>query len=664
MRFRQEIPAWHSVPGAENDKKVRGAALSSEHAEHSMQTVSLTDSVVPLPSARRQVPPNRLYRMREWFAMPKNLVHVGVFVVYLAVVITVMCFHEPWFDEAQAWLIARDCSWHDLLFSRTHYEGHPPLWWTLLAIPAKTGVPYEIGLKGVQLLTAALMIWLLVFRTALPELLKVVLPFSYFLCYLYAVVSRPYALLIAAMLLVGLAWEHKDEHPWRLALSMMLLCLASSYGLAIAASAASVWVLGVVCAARHDGVRAMARSLVSSPARLVAWATLLAAAVALLLDVWPAKNVYHGIFDVNAAVVPWIQRWAYVWLFFPSETLFTSSADDINILFLRPSTSSLILPAVVSLLMWAVLGWIARRRGLLAELFVPYTVLSVVFCSHAYVHHIGVVLGYLLMVLTMCCARRPLSRDDIPGRLVSRWDAGMKAVAARQGERSARRYARVCSVLVVLPFLIGVYWTAYSSICDIHNDFSSSRAIASFVERNHLQYYRWMTGWSRLYPTVSDSSFTEWYEAQNGNVYCASKTEQCADFTSWTGGSLIVANPYFDVNLVDNAYQGRTYLSWEWMIDQKQRAAQDIADWRSKPEPEFYDTPYQPFYFTALGYDRDDYVKYYIDTTITPWKDTWHRDENEIYIRKDIYKKIFHKNPPASGIDDSVWANHLGVPRR
>lgn len=616
-----------------------------------------------MPCAERHGAQNRLHRIRKWFAAPKNLVHVGVFVVYLAVVITVMCFHEPWFDEAQAWLIARDCSWHDLLFSRTHYEGHPPLWWTLLAIPAKTGVPYEIGLKGVQLLTAALMIWLLVFRTALPELLKVVLPFSYFLCYLYAVVSRPYALLIAAMLLVGLTWERRDDHPWPLALSMMLLCLASSYGLAIAAGVASVWVLGVVCAARRDGVRAVARSLASSPARLVAWATLLAAAVALLLDVWPAKNVYHGIFDVNAAVVPWMQRWVYVWLFFPSETLFTSSADDINILFLRPSTSSLILPAVVSLLMWAVLGWIARRRGLLAELFVPYTVLSVVFCSHAYVHHIGVVLGYLLMVLTMCCARRPLSRDDIPGRLVSRWDAGMKAVAARQGERSARRYARACSVLVVLPFLIGVYWTAYSSICDIRNDFSSSRAIASFIDQYHLQHYRWMTGWSRLYPTVSDSSFTEWYEAQNGNVYCASKTEQCADFTSWTGGSLIVANPYFDVNLVDNAYQGRTYLSWEWMIDQKQHAAQDIAGWRSKPEPEFYDTSYQPFYFTVLGYDRNDYVKYYIDTTITPWKDTWHRGENEIYIRKDVYKKIFHKDPPASGIDDSVWANHLGAPR-
>ena len=73
------------------------------------------------------------------------------FAAYLALVVVVMCFHEPWFDEAQSWLIARDSSFADLLTLRPHYEGHPPLWTLLLSIPAKTGVPYEIGLKGVQL---------------------------------------------------------------------------------------------------------------------------------------------------------------------------------------------------------------------------------------------------------------------------------------------------------------------------------------------------------------------------------------------------------------------------------------------------------------------------------------------------------------------------------
>ena len=35
--------------------------------------------------------------------------------------------HEPWFDEAQAWVIARDNSLKDILFFIPHYEGHPPL---------------------------------------------------------------------------------------------------------------------------------------------------------------------------------------------------------------------------------------------------------------------------------------------------------------------------------------------------------------------------------------------------------------------------------------------------------------------------------------------------------------------------------------------------------
>lgn len=118
-------------------------------------------------------------------------------------------------DEAQAWLIARDCSWREMILERPHYEGHPPLWWMMLAAPAKLGVPYEIGLKSINLTCATLMIWLLEFKTKLPEPFKVILPFSYFLCYQYGVTSRPYALMVAAMLLVAINWKTRDEKPWR-----------------------------------------------------------------------------------------------------------------------------------------------------------------------------------------------------------------------------------------------------------------------------------------------------------------------------------------------------------------------------------------------------------------------------------------------------------------
>ncbi len=86
-----------------------------------------------------------------------NILALSFFSVLLIIVIS---FHEPWFDEAQSWLIARDASFHDMLLVIPHYEGHPPLWWFILSIPSKLGLPYEISLKTINVLfsvTAALL---------------------------------------------------------------------------------------------------------------------------------------------------------------------------------------------------------------------------------------------------------------------------------------------------------------------------------------------------------------------------------------------------------------------------------------------------------------------------------------------------------------------------
>ena len=53
--------------------------------------------------------------------------------------------HEPWFDEALAWLIARDSSIYEILFVTPHYEGHPSLWHLILVPFAKLGAPYELS---------------------------------------------------------------------------------------------------------------------------------------------------------------------------------------------------------------------------------------------------------------------------------------------------------------------------------------------------------------------------------------------------------------------------------------------------------------------------------------------------------------------------------------
>lgn len=286
----------------------------------SSATVAATDNRTRCDAIRHWLTPHRL--------------HCIVLAAYVIVVGTVMCFHEPWFDEAQAWLIARDCSWREMILERPHYEGHPPLWWMMLAAPAKLGVPYEIGLKSINLTCATLMIWLLEFKTKLPEPFKVILPFSYFLCYQYGVTSRPYALMVAAMLLVAINWKTRDEKPWREALSMMLLCLTSSYGLVIAGMFAANWVVRFVW---------QEHSLIRNRRRFIALLALLAAAMAILIDVMPAKDVYSGNFDISGMTQPaplWIQI-CNSWLLLPAEALFTSTVSDTNLVFIGLSPTLL-----------------------------------------------------------------------------------------------------------------------------------------------------------------------------------------------------------------------------------------------------------------------------------------------------------------------------------
>lgn len=537
-----------------NNRKVtqqsRVFRTQRETGNMSSATVAATDNRTRCDAIRHWLTPHRL--------------HCIVLAAYVIVVGTVMCFHEPWFDEAQAWLIARDCSWREMILERPHYEGHPPLWWMMLAAPAKLGVPYEIGLKSINLACATLMIWLLEFKTKLPEPFKVILPFSYFLCYQYGVTSRPYALMVAAMLLVAINWKTRDEKPWREALSMMLLCLTSSYGLVIAGMFAANWVVRFVW---------QEHSLIRNRRRFIALLALLAAAMAILIDVMPAKDVYSGNFDISGMTQPaplWIQI-CNSWLLLPAEALFTSTVSDTNLVFIGLSPT-LLYTGTVSCLMWAPLIHISRRRHNAMLLLSSYTVMCLVFAQHFSMHHLGILLGFFIAVLAIDCDERRIGVDDWPA-----WCATMAdQFAGKLGVKKARNYLIMLKALALGAMLISVYWTINASICDIRYEYSSSRTVASFIKTNHLEQYRWMAGWTRINSTNASPDVKARIK-QGG--YCANGKD-CIDYTSWVSGTLVTADPYFKRTLMSNAYKGRSYISWEWCID-PYAGKQDIETWRS-----------------------------------------------------------------------------------
>jgi hypothetical protein len=198
----------------------------------------------------RQVEPALTQLLQKWQEVAAKFTsRVGVvtrlhwlvlgFAAYVVAVVGVASRHEPWFDEAQAWLLARDDSlWH-MLTVQMRYEGSPALWHLLLMGPAKLGFPYS-SLKVIAVMVAVAGAFVIVRYSPFPWPLTVGILFSFVVAYQYAVVARSYVLLPLLMFLLAIAWCHRLASPWSFVLVLCLLANVSVHGLLIAGSVFTV----------------------------------------------------------------------------------------------------------------------------------------------------------------------------------------------------------------------------------------------------------------------------------------------------------------------------------------------------------------------------------------------------------------------------------------
>jgi len=168
----------------------------------------------------------------------KNLrwLDITVLCAYATAVLTAVAHHEPWGDEAQAWLLARDLPLSKLIFSEMHYEVSPGLWHVLLwftqhIFHAPYGALNWVG-AGFGICGAAILIFLAPF----PRIIRYTMASSFFLIYQYAVVARPYVML---MLFGGLAAVfYRRRNPVYLVFALVLLSSVSLHGMILAAALA------------------------------------------------------------------------------------------------------------------------------------------------------------------------------------------------------------------------------------------------------------------------------------------------------------------------------------------------------------------------------------------------------------------------------------------
>ena len=550
----------------------------------------------------------------------RTLALLLAFVLYIAIIAIVMCFHEPWFDEAQSWLIARDSSLADIISVRPHYEGHPPFWNLLLAIAAKNSVPYEFGIKGIQLVCASLLGAWLIFKSpfkSASSLATFLIPFTYFACFQYGVTSRPYALLCLSLLVAAHYWnsaDSKTSSACKLAISLMFMCLLSVYGIAFAAGFTIAWIWRVFSKNISKTLNfssilhAIKATIASNWARLISWGLIAIFGAANLALAWPAKNAFatRATIDGNSTIA---KCFAFIFVM-PSESMFTSFYGDISMRRMPFDFLPITICTIFSLVIWAFAIKIAKRRKLLAVLVIPYLVLTIVAVRYFTLHHAGLIFVFLLSALWISHIKEPLSSKDIPAIFVK---------VAPTKFRFIKNKAFKINLLISIILAPSLIWNAFACVNDILFDYSPSRAVAQYISSNHLQNKRFVASWLHNDEQVDESGKVISHEENDTHQY------------SWL---LIGANPYFSKNLIDCAYENKTFITNESPTASQQ--AQELTDCAAKGEPEFFvSESSQPwYYFLALNYNISHYNAHAVSNVKTSWKAWVYESTATIYERK------------------------------
>ena len=156
-----------------------------------------------------------------------------VFGLFFIITLWGLSNHTPWRDEAQSWLLVRDLNLGGLI-SQMSYEGTPPLWHLILFPLAKLGLPYASELI-IHYLFALALIFLLIFFSPFPKIIKLILPFSYFFLFEYTVIARNYNLTVLLLFIIAFIYNSRFKRPILYASLVFLLAWTNLHSFAIAA---------------------------------------------------------------------------------------------------------------------------------------------------------------------------------------------------------------------------------------------------------------------------------------------------------------------------------------------------------------------------------------------------------------------------------------------
>ncbi len=385
-------------------------------------------------------------------------------------------YHEPWFDETQAWLIVRDSSLKDILLHRLHYEGAPAVWYLLLWMIKLLHISYR-GMQFIAATIAVAGVYVWLRFNPLPRAISLLVPFGFFVQYQYALICRSYVLFPLLAFSMMTLYQDRRSKPLSYCVLAGLLANCSLHMAAFAGGAVLFFV-----ASRwesHPPPKTSIFRKLAAPALVLLIAFTLAAATA-----WPTPDGSFGNKVIDKLRVPSgngelpplsVPRNDYpqplhqgraaaaLWhVIYPPPAashhaiivgkLVERLLRFITVITVPVSTSNILALVFLSLLFWNL--W----RYRLVYALTPY-VLVVAICIVVWgsSHHLGIVW------ISLVCALWTVADADLQ----------------QPSERRAPLLALYCVSLLVVS--LQVVWSVVAIHRDIRLPYSSSLATANFL---------------------------------------------------------------------------------------------------------------------------------------------------------------------------------------
>lgn len=426
--------------------------------------------------------------------------------IWLVVMFLGFVAHEPWFDEAQAWLLARDNSPLELVSRWLRYEGHPPLWYLLLWLPANLGLPYTT-MRILSIAIAASGVILLLASNRVPLVLRWSLPFTYFVAYQFSVVSRSYVLLFPLLIGAALMYQHRMERPGVFLALLLLMSHVSVHGLALAWGLLAIYLFDAWRLERMKKV-----SWLRVPSAL--FFVMLVNLVLLALMLYPPADLsIKSRLDLSLAGM------ANVVVFAFGQSLFGVGVFSGA--------------AILILICWFLLTGVLREFLVLTLSVAPFLGL------YYNLWHEGIVSFILIFVIVLS-----FTKEIVP---------------ASRGERMLRSLA----LLTALAFSLNQgWWTLEALRNDINDVYSGSLSAAEYIKSNEIdETSLYGAGFSALaiqpyfeenvfdnYKIPGNRSFWYWSES-NPWFYSPARTLDVEEMRGWMKLMMDQKPDYFLVSL-------------------------------------------------------------------------------------------------------------------